>query len=305
MLTIVIPLYNEAQALPIFWQNLQPVLADLSVPLEVCLIDDGSQDQTWQLIQQLTERYDFVRGLRFTRNFGKEAAILAGLQQAQGQVVVVMDGDGQHPPALLPAMLRAWQQGHALVVACKQARPSDSCFTRMMAWLFAKTMRLLSGLDLANSSDFRLLDRQVVDSLLACPEKIRFFRGMTVWSGFSCQHIDFIVPGRLAGESGWSKTSLVKMALQALVSYSAKPLYYLFGAGLGGLLVSFFLVLQALYSWIQGFAASGWTAITLLIIFFGSTNLLGLGLVGIYVGQLFDEIKARPAYLVRERSGEN
>ncbi|MDD5275592.1 MAG: glycosyltransferase family 2 protein [Methylovulum sp.] len=299
-LSLVIPVYNEAVVLTPFWQELAPILNALTLRYEVLFVDDGSQDDTWSRIRQLAAQHAEIRGVRFTRNFGKEAAILAGLEQAQGQAVVVMDGDGQHPPSLLPEMLDAWWQGYPLVVACKKERPNDSLFARVSARLFAALMHRLSGLDLVNSADYRLLDRKVVSALLACPEKIRFFRGMTTWTGVQSYPIAFSVPARLAGESHWSKLGLVKMALYALVSYSAKPLYYLFGSGIAGLLVSVLLGLQALYSWLAGIAVSGWTSLTLVILIFGSANLLGLGLLGIYVGQLFEEIKARPSYLIRE-----
>ncbi len=299
-LSIIIPIYNEAVVLPFFWQALAPILDTLTARYEVLFVDDGSQDDTWTLIQKLAAQYAEIRGIRFTRNFGKEAAILAGLEQSQGQAVVVMDGDGQHPPALLPEMLDAWRQGYPLVVACKKDRPNDSLFARVCASLFAALMQRLSGLDLVNSADYRLLDRKVVSALLACPEKIRFFRGMTTWTGVESYPIAFSVPARLAGESHWNKLGLAKMALHALVSYSAKPLYYLFGTGIFGLLLSGLLTLQAIYSWLAGIAVSGWTSLTLVILIFGSANLLGLGLLGIYIGQLFEEIKARPSYLVRE-----
>lgn len=303
-LSIVIPVYNEAVVLPSFWQELDRILASLTISYEILFIDDGSQDETWARVQQLAAQHTEVYGIRFTRNFGKEAAILAGLEQAKGQAVVVMDGDGQHPPALLPEMLQAWQQGYALVVACKKERLNDSLFIRVCASLFAALMQRLSGLDLMNSADYRLLDRKVVSALLACPEKIRFFRGMTTWTGVESYPIAFSVPARLAGVSHWNKLGLVKMAMSALVSYSAKPLYYLFGAGVCGLVLSAVLTLQALYSWLAGIAVSGWTSLTLVILIFGSANLFGLGLLGIYIGQLFEEIKARPSYLIRDITTE-
>lgn len=299
-LSIVIPVYNEAFVLPPFWQELNRILDTLTVCYEIIFIDDGSQDETWTRIQQMAVQHTEIRGIRFTRNFGKEAAILAGLEQAKGQAVIVMDGDGQHPPSLIPEILIAWQQGHALVVACKKERSSDSLVTLICAKLFAWLMHRLSGLDLINSADYRLLDRKVVNALLACPEKIRFFRGMTTWTGVESYPIAFSVPERMAGVSHWNKLGLIKMALHALVSYSAKPLYYLFTTGIIGLLVSSLLGLQALYSWLIGIAVSGWTSLTFVILLFGSANLLGLGILGIYIGQLFDEIKARPSYLVRE-----
>jgi len=299
-LSLVIPVYNEAIVLPVFWQTIAATLNTLAVSYEVLFIDDGSQDETWLRIRQLAGQHAEIRGIRFTRNFGKEAAILAGLEHAQGQAVVVMDGDGQHPPALLPDMLHAWRQGYALVVACKKERLNDSVFIRVCAQLFGMLMRRLSGLDLVNSADYRLLDRKVVSALLACPEKIRFFRGMTTWTGVESYAIAFSVPARLAGVTHWNKLGLVKMALSALVSYSAKPLYYLFGTGVCGLVLSVLLTLQAVYSWLAGIAVSGWTSLTLVILIFGSANLLGLGLLGIYIGQLFEEIKARPSYLIRD-----
>lgn len=303
-LSIVIPVYNEVVVLPPFWQELARILDTLSIGYEILFIDDGSQDDTWTCIQQLAAQHAEIRGIRFTRNFGKEAAILAGLEQARGLAVVVMDGDGQHPPDLLPKMLQAWQQGYGLIVACKKERSNDSFFIRVCASLFAALMHRLSDLDLINSADYRLLDRKVVSALLACPEKIRFFRGMTTWTGVESYPIPFAVPARLAGVSHWNNIGLVKMALHALVSYSAKPLYYLFATGIIGLLVSVLLGFQALYSWLSGIAVSGWTSLTLVILIFGSANLLGLGLLGIYIGQLFNEIKARPSYLVRETTPE-
>jgi glycosyltransferase involved in cell wall biosynthesis len=303
LISVIVPLHNEEASLAIFLQSLCAVLAQLDVSYEIILIDDGSADNTWELIENAAKAGHAVRGLRFTRNFGKEAALLAGLRSAKGDAAIVMDGDGQHPPDLIPAMFDAWRQGYAIAAAYKQARPNDSWMTLALARLFGYVLKWLSGLDLIDSSDFRLLDRAVIDALLECPEKIRFFRGMTSWTGFSTRYLAFSVPARIAGDSRWSRLGLAKMALHALISYSAKPLYYLFGAGLSGLLLSFILALQALYSWIEGIAVSGWTSLTLVMLFFGSANLLGLGILGIYLAQLFDEVKARPAYLISESVG--
>lgn len=302
-LSVIVPLHNEEASLAMFMQHLKPVLIRLEAEYEIVLIDDGSTDQTWKLIKDAVKNDSAVRGIRFTRNFGKEAAILAGLRAARGEPVVVMDGDGQHPPDLIPAMLDAWKQGYAIAAANKQSRPNDGWATLAFARFFGYVLKWLSGLDLINSSDYRLLDRAVVDGLLACPEKVRFFRGMTSWTGFSTCRIPFAVPPRLAGNSRWSRFALMKMALHALISYSAKPLYYLFGAGLSGLLLSLVLAAQALYSWLAGIAVSGWTSLTLVMLFFGSANLLGLGILGIYLAQLFDEVKARPVYLIEESVG--
>lgn len=299
-LSLVIPVYNEAVVLLPFWEKLAPILDTLTVSYEIIFIDDGSQDGTWTNIQQLAGHYVDIRGIRFTRNFGKEAAILAGLEQAQGQAVVVMDGDGQHPPELLPEMVARWQKGVTMIVARKRTRKYDSFFKRIAARGFNLLMNRMTGLDLNHSTDYRLLDRQVVQTLLACPERVRFFRGMSVWTGFAYETIAFDVPPRLAGVSHWGQTALFGLALQAIAAYSAKPLFYLFNAGLLGLFLAFLLGLQALYSWLTGIAVSGWTSLTVLILFFGSAHLVGLGVLGIYLAQIFDEVKQRPRYLIGE-----
>ena len=247
----------------------------------------------------LRARYAELRGLRFTRNFGKEAAMLAGLRCATGQAVVVMDADGQHPPALLPKLLEPWRAGRArLVAAQKAARDTDSFAARLNARVFNGMMRGLTGLDMTAASDYRLLDRRVVDALLAFPEKVRFFRGMTAWTGFPVEYVSFDVAPRIAGTSHWSSAQLVKLAVTAIFAYTAKPLGMILRLGLIGMAAAVLLLIQALYSWATGIAVSGWTSLTVVVLFFGSANLFAMGVLGIYLAQLFDEIKARPEYLV-------
>ena len=300
-LSVIVPAYNEAQGIAAFLDVLFGVLRGCCVRFDVWVVDDGSRDDTWQRLRCARERYPELRGLRFTRNFGKEAALLAGLRQARGEAVVVMDSDGQHPPTLLPQMLDAWRAGEAQIIAAqKAARPTDSRIGRVNAHLFNWLMRLMTGLDLSAASDYRLLDRRVVDALLAFPERVRFFRGMTVWTGFTTKHLAFDVAPRIAGTSRWSTRQLTKLAINAITAYSAKPLSLVFRLGLVGMLAAFVLFLQAVYSWAVGIAVSGWTSVTVVMLFFGSANLLGIGVLGAYLAQIFDEIKARPEYLIKE-----
>lgn len=301
--SLIVPLYNEEQGLPKFWNALQGVLACINKTHEVILIDDGSSDRTWNFIQDIAGKYSVVKGVRFSRNFGKEAAIHAGLEKAKGYGIVVMDGDGQHPVELLPSILQCWQNEGVLVVAArKRMRAHDNPIQQLRSRLFNATMKATTGLDMEGSTDYRLLDRKVVDTLLKCPEKIRFFRGMTTWFGFTTKEILFDVPPRLSGESQWGFASLLSLALNAIVAYSAKPLNYVFIAGIFGVLISFLLGLQAIYSWANSIAISGWTSTTILILFFGSLNLVAIGIVGLYLAQLFNEIKKRPSYLVAEET---
>jgi glycosyltransferase involved in cell wall biosynthesis len=300
-LSVIVPAFNEAEGIAAFLDVLFGVLRGCCARFDVWVVDDGSRDDTWQRLRCLRERYPELRGLRFTRNFGKEAALLAGLRQVPGEAVVVMDSDGQHPPALLPQMLDTWRAGEAQIIAAqKAARPTDSRIGRVNAHLFNSLMRIMTGLDLSAASDYRLLDRRVVDALLAFPERVRFFRGMTVWTGFTTKHLAFDVAPRIAGTSRWNTGQLTKLAINAITAYSAKPLSLVFRLGLVGMLAAFILFLQAVYSWAVGIAVSGWTSVTVVMLFFGSANLLGIGVLGAYLAQVFDEIKARPEYLIKE-----
>lgn len=302
--SIVVPAFNEAEGLHLFLEHLFGVLRGCSEQYEVWVVDDGSRDATWKRLKDELAKYPQLHGLRFTRNFGKEAAILAGLRQARGRAVIVMDADGQHPPALLPEMLAVWRNGEADIVAAQKAnRDTDSALARLNARLFNGLMRRLTGLDLEGASDFRLLDRRVVDTLLAFPEKIRFFRGMTVWTGFKTRALAFDVAPRLAGESHWSTAQLMRLAITAITAYSAKPLSLIFRLGIYGMLAAGLLLVQALYSWATDVAVSGWTSMTVVVLFFGSANLLGIGVLGAYLAQIFDEIKGRPEFLVGEIVG--
>jgi glycosyltransferase involved in cell wall biosynthesis len=304
-LSVVVPAFNEADGIIAFLEQLFAVLHDCCTDFEVWVIDDGSHDATWSRLCTEQLRHPQLHGLRFTRNFGKEAAILAGLRNARGDAVIVMDADGQHPPGLLPDMLKPWQSGCAQIVAAKKSRREhDSWRERINANIFNRLMKSLTGLDLADASDFRLLDRLVVDTLLAFPEKVRFFRGMTVWTGFVTAQVDFEVAPRIAGRSQWSTAQLTRLAITAITAYSAKPLGMIFRLGLLGMVAAGLLLIQALYSWLAGIAISGWTSLTIILLFFGSANLLGIGVLGIYLAQLFDEIKRRPEFLVRETLGD-
>jgi len=304
-LSVVVPAYNEAEGLADFLEQLFRVLPGCCSSFEVWVVDDGSRDATWKCLGAEVAHYPELHGLRFTRNFGKEAAILAGLRYARGSAVIVMDADGQHPPTLLPEMLDPWRHGNAQIVAAQKGRrDTDSWLTKLKARAFNGLMKTLTGLDLTGASDFRLLDRQVVDTLLAFPERVRFFRGMTVWTGFTTANITFHVAPRIAGNSQWSTAQLSRLAITAITAYSAKPLGMIFQLGLLGMVGAGLLLLQAMYSWLTDIAVSGWTSLTVVVLFFGSANLLGIGVLGAYLAQIFDEIKSRPEFLVSEALGE-
>ena len=299
-LTVIIPAYNEASGILTFLERLQSALTGCCTDFEVLVIDDGSRDTTWQLVHGAAARYGWLRCLRFTRNFGKEAAVLAGLRHARGRAVIVMDADGQHPPELLPKLLAPWRSGSALIVAARKKAGAVSLMSRINTYTFNRLMHFFTGLDLANASDYRLLDRTVVESLLTFPEKVRFFRGMTAWTGFATAQVEFEVEQRIAGTSQWSVSQLTRLAVVAITAYSAKPLSMIFWLGIFGLGAALLLILQAVYSWLTGIAVTGWSSLTIVILFFGSANLLGVGVLGAYLAQIFDEIKRRPEYIIGE-----
>lgn len=299
-LTVIIPACNESSGILIFLEQLYSSLSTCCTDFEVLVVDDGSSDNTWSLVSGATSRFSRLSALSFTRNFGKEAAILAGLRYARGRCVVIMDADGQHPPALLPTLLGTWRSGGAQIVAARKKCVSVPLKARINTYTFNTLMKFLTGLDLANASDYRLLDRSVVDTLLTFPEKVRFFRGMTVWTGFNTIQVEFNVAPRIAGASQWSVTQLARLAIVAITAYSSKPLVMIFWLGIFGMVTALLLFIQVLYSWFSGVAVSGWSSLTVVILFFGSANLLGVGVLGTYLAQIFDEIKGRPEYILRE-----
>lgn len=304
-ISVLIPAFNEAEGIAIFLKQLQTTLEQCACDFDIWVVDDGSRDATWECVRKLQAGSPRIKALRFTRNFGKEAAILAGLRHATGKAIIVMDADGQHPTSLLPDMIGTWRAGKAQIVAAQKIdRSSDSLLARINAKAFNGLMRMLTGLDLTGASDFRLLDRRVVDTLLAFPERIRFFRGMTAWTGFKTAHLGFEVAPRIAGSSQWSTQQLINLAITAITAFSAKPLTLVFRLGMLGMVAAALLLVQALYSWVVGIAVSGWTSLTLVVLFFGSANLLAIGVLGAYLAQIFNEIKGRPEFLVAEKLGD-
>lgn len=304
--SVLVPAFNEAEGIAIFLKQLQTTLEQCACDFDIWVVDDGSRDATWERLRELQAASPRIRALRFTRNFGKEAAILAGLRHAKGHAVIVMDADGQHPTSLLPDMIGTWRAGKAEIVAAQKIdRSTDSLLSRLNAKAFNGMMRVLTGLDLTGASDFRLLDRRVVDTLLAFPERVRFFRGMTVWTGFRTEHLGFDVAPRIAGDTHWSTQQLINLAITAITAFSAKPLTLVFRLGMLGMVAAALLFIQALYSWATGIAVSGWTSMTVVVLFFGSANLLAIGVLGAYLAQIFNEIKGRPEFLVAEVLGNN
>jgi glycosyltransferase involved in cell wall biosynthesis len=305
-LSIVTPIYNEADTIEILLRAIREALSGLRLPYEVIIVDDGSTDGSWKVLRDIARRNDWVqilRAIRLSRNFGKEAAIAAGLEMSCGDAVIVMDGDLQHPPSMIPDMIRLWEKaegGVDVVEAVKQERTNESIFHTCAARVFYSVFGRLSGFRMNNTTDFKLMDRRVVNAWLKMREHNLFFRGMTEWLGFRHVEIPFIAPDRRNGRSKWSLFSLIKMSTNAISSFTSVPLQLVTIFGFVFLLFALLLGAEAFWMKITGRALEGFTTVNLLLLIIGSFLMISLGIIGIYIGRIYEEVKRRPRYIKDE-----
>lgn len=306
-LSVVVPAYNEAGALASTLDMIAHHLAALVPHYEIVVVDDGSRDATAQIAADCTQRLP-VTLVRFSRNFGKEAAISAGLQHARGDVVVCMDADGQHSADLLGTMLTHWREGWDMVYAVRADRAQQGLFNQIGSKLFYRMMNMGGRLDIPpNAGDFRLMDRRVVDALLALPERQRFMKGMYAWVGFRSIGIPYTPLPRAAGETTFNRLNLMRLAWTGLTSFSVLPLRM---ASLIGLLLSSIAFAYGLYIVVEkmllGVDVPGWPTVVVSIMFFSGVQLLFIGVLGEYLARVYEEVKGRPPYVVAEivRSGD-
>jgi glycosyltransferase involved in cell wall biosynthesis len=295
------PVYREGAQLAGFLSDVRNAAEQCDLAYELLLVDDGSPDDTWRVIEEEVTSGRLLRALRLTRNFGKESALCAGLEHAQGDAVIVMDADGQHPPSLIPDMVRLWLSSGANVVeAVKRRRGRESLSSKIGAQLFYLILNKLSGFQFTGASDFKLMDRKAIDAWLQMHERNVFFRGMTVWMGFTTVQIPFEVVPRSAGQSTWSVLKRVKLALVGITAFSSFPLHLVTLAGVVFLGISIVLGLQTLYLKLAGRAVSGFATVILLQLIVGSLLMISLGIIGEYLARIYEEVKGRPRYLIKE-----
>lgn len=306
LISIVIPAYNEAATIRTAVEQVLQIVDDHHLPAEIIVVDDGSADGTQDEIRRLHATDARVKGIRFSRNFGKESALLAGLQNSAGEVVVTMDADLQHPPAVIPQLVTCWQSGAMIVNAVKRSRANDSWLVRTRAAAFNFVMMRLTGLDIRDSSDYKLLDRRVVDAIVhSMPEHHRFYRGLAAWIGYASASVPFHVAPRDAGEAKMSVRGLVKMAVAALLTFTAAPLRIVAWLGFLTLCFGFVIAAEALLSWWRGDAVSGFTTLICTLLLLGSAIMFSLAIIGQYLAMIYDEVKARPQYLIESGTGFN
>src|SRR5438046_9372914 len=304
LLSVVVPAHNEAAGIMHAIDVIATTLASCGMRLEIIVVDDGSRDATFERVKERSIADGRVKGLRFTRNFGKEAALLAGLRVANGEAVVTIDSDLQHPPALIPKMIEEWRKGAMVVDGVKRRRKNDGLLTRLRAGVFNSLLSRLGGINMENSSDFKLLDRVVDDAIAReLTERQRFYRGLADWVGYQHASIPFDVEARAEGEGKWSLWKLMQLATTAIVSFTSAPLQIVTVLGILTLALGVVVGADALIAWFQGRAVSGFatTIITLLVV--GSFIIISVDIVGEYLAKIYDEIKARPPYLVETAVG--
>lgn len=297
-LSVVVPVRNEERQIAAFIGEMSGILG--ATRFEILFVDDGSTDATWAAVASARAQDARVGGVRLSRNFGKEAALWAGIEAARGDAVLVMDVDFQHPPALVPQMVELWRSGRAKIVeARKVQRGREPFWYRAFSKLFYWILRTGTGLEFRGSTDFKLLDRSVVDILKTLPERVTFFRGITSWTGVARASIEFDVPpgGR---PTRWSVLRLIKFSIDAITSFTPWPLFVVAFAGVVFALFSLVLGVQTLYMFFSGRAVTGFTTVILLTLIVGAAIMFGLAVLGLYISRLFDEIKGRPRSIVVE-----
>jgi polyisoprenyl-phosphate glycosyltransferase len=305
-LSCVIPAYNEADSLPLFLPQLWEALRNLTDRFEIVVVNDGSRDTTLDVLSALVVRYPGIVVVDLSRNFGKEAAMTAGLQAAGGEVVILMDADGQHPVSLLPSMLQRWREGIDVVYAVRSTRADQSSLHVMLTGWFYKLINWGNRVKIPpNAGDFRLMDRRVVDALLLLPERNRFMKGLYAWVGFPSEAMDYEPLPRIKGQSHFPLGGAFRLALTGTLAFSTVPLRLLTLVGLALSAGSMLYILSVLYEYFfQGIEVPGYATLVVSIMFFSGIQLLALGIMSEYVARIYEEVKRRPMYLVRKRWGQ-
>ena len=303
LLSIIVPAYNEQDMISKTFHTVKDIMDKNNIPFELIFVDDGSRDMTYMQIATLANEFTEAKGLSFSRNFGKESAIFAGLEAAQGSCCVIMDCDLQHPPATIIEMYRLWEEGYEVVEGVKASRGKENPAHTFCANTFYRIISKATGIDMANASDFKLLDRRAVDALLIMPERAPFFRALSSWIGFKTTTVPFEVQERTVGTSKWSMWSLVKYAIKNITSFSGAPMQFVTFMGWMMLLFSIVFAIQSLYRYFSGTALEGFTTVILLQLIIGSVLMISLGVIGHYISRIYDEIKGRPRYIISKRCG--
>ena len=302
MLSIILPVYNEEENIVRAYEAIRDILMPKDIAFELVFVNDGSKDNSFEVIRKLSGevRDAKIVGLSFSRNFGKEAAIFTGLSYATGDVCAVMDCDLQHPPETLLEMYELWQQGFEIIEGVKRSRGKESIIYKGFAKLFYKLISKSTGIEMYRSSDFKMLDRKVVDEYVKLSERNIFFRALSSWLGYKSAVVEFDVQERAAGTTKWSIKSLVKYAIGSITSFTTAPMQLITLSGMLFFLFALVLGIHSVAKWATGHALEGFTTVILLLLIIGSLIMISLGIIGYYLARIYEEIKGRPRSIVRE-----
>lgn len=306
LISIVIPVYNEAAVLPELYKRLINVIASINYNFEIIFVDDGSKDESWNLISSIySHNREGIRAISFSRNFGHQVAITAALDYSQGQAVIVMDADLQDPPEMIPSLIEKWQEGYDVVYAVRTERPGEGAFKRGTAAFFYRLLRRLARIDIpADAGDFRLMSRRAVEALKTLRERHRFVRGLSSWIGFRQTAVSYVRDIRYAGETKYRLVKMVKFALDGITSFSFAPLQLATYLGFGASVASFCYILYAVgLKLFTDKPVLGWASLMVAVLFIGGVQLITLGIIGEYIGRIYEEIKQRPLYIVADAIG--
>jgi len=300
LLSIVIPFFNEDEVLTSCHQRLLAVLDDLSQPCEIIYVDDGSSDKSWSQVIKFTAANHVIRCIKLSRNFGKEAAMTAGMANTRGRAVILLDADLQDPPELIPQMVSEWESGFDVVNMQRKERHGENWLKRSTAYLFYKVINRLADIEMPrNVGDFRLLDRKVVDVINELPERNRFMKGLLSWPGFNTCTLQFDRDARQAGTTKWNYAKLIHLAFEGITSFSIRPLRIATAAGVVTSIISVMMaILLVSKTLFWGDAVAGYPSLMTVVLLLGGIQLLSIGLMGEYVGRLFIESKQRPNFIV-------
>lgn len=303
--SLVIPMYYEEEVAQQCYKRVKEVLVNLeNYQHEIILINDGSKDKTLEIIENIADEDKAVKVISFSRNFGHQAAVTAGLKAVTGDAIVIIDADLQDPPELIPEMLKLWEEGNEVIYGKRKTRKGESAFKLMTAKMFYKTLNALSDVDIPkDTGDFRLVDRKVVDTINSLPEHNKFLRGLFSWIGYKQYEYEYERQERFAGKTKYPLKKMLKLAQDGIFSFSTKPIKLVGGLGILSIFISFIILIYALISYVFKLneLSSGWTSIMVAVTFFAGVQLLSLWIISEYIGRIYDEAKGRPQYIIDKK----
>lgn len=301
LLSVIVPVYNEENLISKAAAVISDVLQQEDIEYEIIFVNDGSKDMSWSAIARECEKDTRIKGVCFSRNFGKEAAMAAGLECAAGNCAVIIDCDLQHPPEKIVDMYRLWERGFDIVEGVKSSRGKESFFHRVCACIFYKIISGLTKTDMRNASDFKLMDRKVIDELVAMPEQNLFFRALSSWVGFQTAQVEFEVRERKEGRSKWSFWRLAKYAVSNIAAFSTVPMQLVTIMGCGFFMLAIILGIQSLAYKFTGRALEGFTTVIIIELLLGSIMMISMGIIGYYISKMYEEVKGRPRYIIMKK----